>query len=199
MNVSYIRVSTKKQNIGRQELLLNKCGIKFEKKYVDKVSGKSRENRNSLNEMIKNVKEGDAVYAESISRLARNLKDLINIIEELTNKSVRVVILKEGIDSNSSTYKLLLGIFGAIAEMERETIQERVLEGIEQCKITKRTRTGRWFGRERKKIEDLPKNFDKYYSKLKMKEITKIEMARLLGISRSTLYRWLKLKEIGDE
>lgn len=193
MNVSYIRVSTIKQDIGRQELLLDKCGIKFDKKYIDKVSGKSRENRNALNKMIIDVKEGDIVYAESISRLARNLKDLIDIMDLLTSKSVRVIILKEGIDTNTNTYKLLLGIFGAIAEMERETIRERVIEGVEKCKITGQTKTGKWFGREKKQVKDLPKNFYKYYKRLNEGDITKVEMSRLLGIGRSTLYRWIRL------
>lgn len=194
MNVSYVRVSTDKQNTGRQEYLLQKCGVKFSKNYVDKASGKSR-NRKALNEMILNVKAGDIVYAESISRLARNLKDLIDIMDLLTSKSVRIIILKEGIDTKSNTYKLLLGIFGAIAEMERETIHERVLQGVERCKATGITKSGKWFGREKKKVEDLPKNFYKYYKKLNEGDITKVEMSKLLGIGRSTLYRWISLYE----
>ena len=193
MNVSYLRVSTIKQDVGRQKLLLDKCGIKFDRKYIDKASGRSRKNRNALNKMIIDVKEGDVVYAESISRIARNLKDLIEIMDLLTSKSVRVIILKEGIDTKSNTYKLLLGIFGAIAEMERETIRERVIEGVEKCKITGQTKTGKWFGREKKKAEDLPKNFYKYYKRLNEGDITKVEMSRLLGIGRSTLYRWIRL------
>lgn len=75
-----------------------------------------------LNKMIVELSDGDTVYCESISRLGRNLKDLIEIIDQLVNKRERVVILKEGIDTKSNTYKLLLAIFGGVAEMERETI-----------------------------------------------------------------------------
>lgn len=195
MIVSYMRVSTKHQDIGRQDFMLEKLGIKFDKQYVDKITGKFKDNRPELNKMIVDTKDGDIVYCESISRLGRNLKDLIEIIEKLKEKGVRVVIVKEGIDTKTTTYKLLLGIFGAVAEMERETIQERVLEGVERCKATGETKTGRWFGREEKTVEDLPKNFYKYYDQLDNKQITKVEMAKLLGIGRATLYRWIKLYE----
>lgn len=194
MIVKYLRVSTTKQDIKRQEMQLDKLGIKFDKEYIDKMTGKSKE-RPSLNKMIVEVKEGDTVYCESISRLGRSLKDLIDIIEQLVNKGVRVIIVKEGIDTNSSTYKLLLAVFGGVAEMERETIQERVLQGVEKCKATGETKTGKWFGREEKKADDLPKEFRKYYKKMLNKEISKVEMAKLLGVGRATLYRWIKLYE----
>lgn len=194
MIVSYMRVSTLKQDTGRQDFLLDKLNIKFDKKYIDKMTGKTKE-RPQLNKMIVELREGDIAYCESISRLGRNLKDLIEIVEQLKNKGVRVVIMKEGIDTESTTYKLLLGIFGAVAEMERETIQERVIQGVERCKATGETKTGRWFGRVEKTAEELPKDFKKYYKKLIDKEITKVEMAKLLGIGRATLYRWIKLYE----
>lgn len=194
MIVKYLRVSTTKQDIARQEMQLDKLGIKFDKEYVDKMTGKTKE-RPMLNKMIVEVREGDTVYCEAISRLGRSLKDLIDIIEQLVNKGVRVIIVKEGIDTNSSTYKLLLAVFGGVAEMERETIQERVLQGVEKCKATGVTKTGKWFGREEKKADDLPREFKKYYKKMLNKEISKVEMAKLLGVGRATLYRWIKLYE----
>ena len=164
------------------------------------MTGKTKE-RPQLKKMIEEVQEGDTVYCESISRLGRNLKDLIDIIDTLINKGVRVVILKEGIDTSNSTYKLLLGIFGSIAEMERETIQERTKQSIEALKEIKegtgeiRTKSGKWFGREEKTVNDLPNNFEKYYNKMINGEITKVEMAKLLGVGRATIYRWIKLFE----
>lgn len=194
MVVKYLRVSTAKQDIARQDMQLDKLGITFDKEYIDKMTGRTKE-RPQLNKMIVDVKDGDTVYCESISRLGRSLKDLIDIIEQLVQKGVRVVIVKEGIDTSSSTYKLLLAVFGGVAEMERETIQERVIQGIEKCKVTGETKTGRWFGREEKKADDLPKDFRKYYDKMVKKEISKVEMAKLLGCGRATLYRWIKLYE----
>ena len=200
MIARYLRVSTLNQEVGRQEHQLEKLHIKFDKDYVDKCTGKNR-NRPQLIKMMETLKKGDTVYCESISRLGRNLKDLIYIIEELVSKGVRVVLVKEGIDTDTTTYKLLIGIFGAVSEMEREAIQERTLQSIERLKDIKNntgevaTKSGKWFGRQEKKVEDLPKDFKKYYDKMVSKEITKVEMAKLLGCGRSTVYRWLKLYE----
>ena len=194
MIVKYMRVSTIKQDVARQELHLDKLGVKFDKEYVDKMTGATTD-RPALNKMIAELKAGDTVYCESISRLGRNLQDLIEIIDRLVSRDIRVIIIKEGIDTESSTYKLLLAIFGGVAEMERETIQERVRQGIERCKQTGTTKTGRWFGRQEKTVDELPGNFKKYYDKMINKEITKVEMAKLLECGRATLYRWIKLYE----
>ena len=70
-----------------------------------------------------------------------------------------------------------------------------IRQGVEKCKITGTTKTGRWFGREIKKVEDLPKDFQKYYRKMSNKEISKTEMAKLLGCGRATVYRWIELYE----
>ena len=104
MIVKYLRVSTTKQDITRQDMQLDKLKISFDREYVDKITGKTKD-RPQLNKMLCDLKNGDILYCESISRLGRSLKDLIEIIEQLVNKGVRVIIVKEGIDTNSSTYK----------------------------------------------------------------------------------------------
>lgn len=207
MIYAYERVSTRKQNTERQDRVLKNIladrGINIDKIYQDKITGKTTEKRVQLETMLKTAQPGDIVYCESISRLGRNLKDLIEIIEQLTEKGVQVNILKEGIDTSNSTYKLLLAIFGGVAEMERETIQERVTQRIDQLKEDKakgeiNTKTGRWFGREKLKKEKLPQAFPKYYNMMKSKKITKVEMAKLLGVGRDTVYRWIKLYEMDN-
>lgn len=194
MIVKYLKVSTSKKSTNLNCMELDKLGIKFDKEYIDKITGKTKE-RPQLNAMLLELKEKDIVYCESISKFGRNLKDLIEIIEQLLNKSVRVVIAKEGIDTDNNTYKLLLAVFGGVSEMEKENIQEKVIQGVEKCKATGETKTGRWFGREEKTKEDLPKEFYKYYFKMLNKEISKVDMAKLLGCGRATLYRWIKLYE----
>ena len=207
MIYAYERVSTKKQNTARQDRVLRTAlkdrGITIDKIYTDKMTGKTTEKREQLETLLKTVEPGDIVYCESISRLGRNLKDLIDIIERMTEKGVQVIILKEGIDTSNSTYKLLLAIFGGVAEMERETIQERVTQRIDQLKEDKKngqinTKTGRWFGRDKITKENLPPTFPKYYKMMREKKITKVEMAKLLGIGRDTVYRWIKLYEQGN-
>lgn len=76
--------------------------------------------------------------------MARNLKHCIEICDYFVERDVQVKILKEGIDT--STYKLILGVFGAVAEMERDIIAQQVQEGVDKCKALGTTKTGRWFG-----------------------------------------------------
>lgn len=197
----YQRVSTKKQSTKRQDFVMDKEGIKADKVYVDKMTGKTLD-RPELNKLKLEAKSGDIIYCESISRLGRNLKDTIEICDYFINKDVQIRILKEGIDTKTSTYKLLLAIFGAIAEMERETIQERVTQRIEQLKELKEetgeigTKTGVWFGREEVTkefiINKYPK-FERYLEQVNNKHINKVEMAKMLGIGRATLYRYLDI------
>ena len=196
----YLRVSTKKQEQLRQTYLLDNLGIKFDKTYEDKITGKTKD-RPELKRMLQELNAGDVLYCESISRLGRSLKDLIEIVEQLVSKNVRVIIVKEGIDTDTTTYKLLLGIFGSIAEMEREQIQERTLQSIEALREIKeetgeiKTKSGKWFGGQKKLKEELPADFIKYYNRMKRKQINKTEMSKLLGCGRTTLYRWIALHE----
>lgn len=200
MIFSYQRVSTNNQKNDRQEYVITQQGIKVDKTYTDKISGTKRD-RPALNKLKLNAKEGDIIYCESISRLGRNLKDIIDICDYFIEKDVRVIILKEGIDTNSNTYKLLIGIFGAISEMERDTTHERITQRIEQLKDDKEngeinTKSGKWFGREeitREFILDKYPKFAKYLNQVESKQINKVEMAKMLGIGRATLYRYLDI------
>ena len=200
MIIKYLRVSTTKQSTKRQELLMDKIGVNFDKEYIDKVSGKDA-NRPKLNKMINEVRKGDIIYCESISRLGRNVDDLREICKVLGDKGVVVHFVKEGFNTSGSTYLFLLTVLGAVAEMEREMTQERVNQRVSQLVFEKNeygiinTKSGKWFGREKKTIESLPKNFKKYYLQMKDKQITKVEMAKLLQCGRATLYRWIKLYE----
>lgn len=194
MIYKYERVSTKKQSVSRQEMILDNLGIAFDKAYTDKISGKGID-RPALNKLKLVVNEGDIIYCESISRLGRNVDDLRSTCDYFKNKGVTVYFVKEGINTDGDGYKFILTILGAVAEMERENTVERVQQGVARCIETGATKTGRWFGREEKKVEDLPKDFKKYYIKMVNKELSKVEMAKLLGVGRATLYRWIKLYE----
>lgn len=191
----YTRVSTLKQETGRQKQDITKK-YNFDRIFEDKASGKSRENRPALKELLSITKAGDVVVASELSRLGRSLKDCIEIFEELVKKDVQVIADKEGIDSKTPTYKLLLGIFGAVAEMEREQTVDRIKQSADYYKENGITPKGKeQWGRAKKTAEDLPKNFSKYYNQMINKEINKSEMARLLGVTRQGLYKWLKLYE----
>lgn len=127
MKIGYIRVSTQDQNTIRQEVLMKQLGV--DQVYIDKFSGKNR-NRPELQTMLEFVRKGDVVIVESISRFARNTKDLLELVEQLTAKGVEFISQKEAIDTTTPTGKFMLTIFGAVAELEREYILQRQREGI---------------------------------------------------------------------
>ncbi|MCR5167880.1 MAG: recombinase family protein [Oscillospiraceae bacterium] len=174
MQVGYVRVSSLSQNTERQEAMMNILGV--DKMFIDHMSGKDME-RPELKNMIDYVREGDTVVVESISRLARNTKDLLDIMEILTSKGVEVISKKEAIDTKTPSGRFMLSVMGAIAEMEREYIRERQAEGIAIAKSK-----GVYKGRKPKKLKD----FESVASDYMNGKITGVQAARLLGIARST-------------
>ena len=177
MKIGYVRVSTKEQNTTRQEEIMKSLGVN--KVYIDKMSGKDTK-RPALQEMMNFVREGDSVVVESISRFARNTKDLLELTEELNNKHVQFISQKENIDTNTPAGKFMLTIFGAVAELEREYIRQRQREGIEIAK-----EQGKYKGRPAKQLD----TFDEIYQQWKSGNITATSASMQLNISRSTFYR----------
>ena len=185
MKIGYYRCSTTDQNPARQEQILHDIGC--EKVFSDMLSGKDR-NRPGLQEMLGYVREGDVLYVESFSRLARSTRDLLEIVDELKQKKVTFVSQKEGIDTDTPQGQFMLTVFAAMAELERSQIRQRQAEGIAIAK-----REGKYKGRQKKHIDSLL--FDELYKKWKAGEITQKYMCQKLTISRSTLYRIIRTKE----
>ena len=177
MKVAYVRVSTAEQNEARQLEALERYGI--EKWFTEKISGKDT-NRPQLQAMLDYVREGDTVYVHDLSRLARSTKDLLEIVETLTAKSVHLVSNKENIDSSTPSGKLMLTMIGAIAEFERQNMLERQKEGIAIAK-----REGKYKGGQTKKVDD--RMFLDAWSRYQNRQITKSGMAQELNLSRPTL------------
>lgn len=182
MRVGYARVSTENQNLARQEVLLKSLSV--EKVYVEKSSGKSTD-RPALKEMLAFVREGDIVIVESISRLARNTKDLLELVELLSQKEVAFISQKEAIDTTTPTGKFILTVFGAISELEREYILQRQAEGIAIAKAN-----GVYKGRKPIACPD----FDLVYSDVCRGVITATRARELLGLSKSSYYRRVREK-----
>ena len=182
MKVAYVRVSTIEQNEARQIEALEKHGI--EKWFTEKISGKDT-HRPELQNMLDYVREGDTIYVHDLSRLARSTKDLLEIVEILDSKKVSLVSNKENIDSATPTGKLMLTMIGAIAEFERTNLLERQKEGIAIAK-----KAGKYKGRKPIEIED--ERFKNLYSDYMKREITKVELAKELNVSRPTLDRMIK-------
>ena len=180
MKIGYIRVSTQEQNTIRQEVMMHELGV--DELYIDRASGKNTD-RPELKKMMDYVRRGDTVIVESISRFARNTRDLLELVEQLTDKGVEFISRKEAIDTTTPTGKFMLTVFGAVAELEREYILQRQREGIEIAK-----QHGKYKGRKPIKHPD----FDEVVSRWRKGEITAVEARKRLGMSKATFYRKVK-------
>lgn len=181
-NLAYIRVSSADQNTGRQHEALSKYTI--DKVYEEKLSAKDT-NRPQLKAMLDFVREDDVVYIESISRLARNTLDFLNIVEQLTSKNASLISLKENIDTNTPQGKFMLSVFAALSQLERDTIKQRQREGIDLA-----LKEGRSYGRP--KVQPNA-NFADVYKRWKSGNISAVQAMKVLGFSKNTFY--LRVKE----
>jgi DNA invertase Pin-like site-specific DNA recombinase len=178
--IGYIRVSTLDHHTERQL-----DGIEVDKTFTDKASGKDTK-RPQLELMMSFVRSGDTVIVHSMDRLARNLDDLRRIVQSLTGKGVRIEFVKEHLTftgEDSPMAKLMLSVMGAIHEFDRALIKERQREGITLAK-----KRGAYRGRKPAlspvQIADLKTRIDAGEKKAKI--------AREMGISRETLYQYLR-------
>lgn len=177
MKVGYVRVSTQGQNTARQEVLMQELGV--EKVFLDKQSGKDT-SRPELKKMMEFVREGDVVIVESISRFARCTRDLLELVEQLSGKGVAFVSKKEALDTSTPSGRFVLTIFGAIAQLERESILQRQKEGIAIAKAQ-----GKYTGRPSKTYPDL----EAVLGAWRRGEISAGQARKQLSISKSTFYR----------
>ena len=176
----YARVSTEAQILDRQLDMLNEYRV--DKLYCEKMTGTKR-NRPELEKMLDRLTAGDTVVIESLSRLGRSTKDLIELMELFNEKQVNLVSLKENIDTTTAAGKLLFTLISAISQFERDCLAERTKEGLAAARAR-----GRKGGRP-----PVDKNLiDKAKRLYDSKEYTVAEIEDLTGIKRATLYRHLK-------
>lgn len=180
-NIAYIRVSTLEQNTESQFEILKQYRI--DKYFEEKISAKNT-NRPKLMEMLDYVRNGDTVYVKDFSRLARSTKDLLEILEKLENKGVKLVSNKENLDTSTPAGKLMVTMLGAIYEFERANLLERQKDGIAVAK-----REGKYKGR--KKIPK-PANWQEVYSDWSCRKITAKKACELLKLKTNTFYNFVK-------
>lgn len=185
----YVRVSSKEQNTVRQEVKAKEHNIPVENVYIEKASGKNVTDRPVLNNLMAILKNGDKLIVDSISRFARNTKDLLDLVEQLNNKKVQFVSLKENIDTTTPTGIFMLTVFGAVAQLERDYIKERQAEGIVVAK-----EEGKYKGR---KAIEYPKQWDKYYKMMKARNIKAVDVMKILDLKKTTFYKLVKQYEEG--
>lgn len=185
--IGYIRVSTLDQNPDRQLE-----GIQLDRVFTDKASGKDTD-RPQLEALLSYARAGDTVSVHSLDRFARNLDDLRKMVKQLTARSVKVEFIKENLSfsgDDSPMANLLLSVMGAFAEFERNLIRERQREGIALAK-----KRGIYKGR--KKVLSHEKAFE--IKKRAAVGENKATLAKSFGISRETLYQYLKENQTPDE
>jgi len=178
--IGYVRVSSVDQNTDRQL-----DGIPLSRVFTEKASGADTK-RPELDRLIAFVREGDTVVVHSLDRLARNLDDLRRLVSTLTKRGVRIEFVKESLTftgEDSPMANLMLSVMGAFAEFERSLLRERQREGIGQAKLRGVYR-GRKPSLTEKQIAAGKKRVDAGESKS--------TVARDLGISRETLYKYLR-------
>lgn len=200
---AYVRVSTVEQNEARQLESLGKYDV--DTWFTEKVSAKDT-NRPQLQEMLSTIEsyndvinktqrdreEKDRDYVTVVihdfSRLARSTKDLLELVDWFEERRVKLISIKENIDTKTPTGKLMLTMIAAINEFERENLLERQREGIAIAK-----REGKYKGRKEVSVEDFGQHYDAYMRR----EISKPALAKQLGISRPTLDKLIREYEAG--
>ena len=167
----------------RQEELMQELNV--EKVYIDKASGKSTAQREALREMLSYLREGDVLIVSEISRLARNTRDLLEIVDILQKKGVQFVSKKEAIDTSTPQGRFMLTVFGAQAELERAYILQRQREGIEIAK-----REGKYLGRKPIHVDGAL--LKRRYPDWKDGKMTARAFMKELGLKPATFYRRIK-------
>jgi len=179
MKIAYARVSSDAQCLDRQIDMLTQYGIDC--LFTEKMTG-TKKDRPEIDKVKLKARSGDAVIIESLSRLGRSTKDLLNLIDDFDKAGVQLISLKENIDTNTPTGKLLLTVLSAICQFERDIIVQRTSEGLQAARAR-----GRKGGRPKADEKAVNKAIKLYNARThSIKEIT-----ALTGVSQATLYRRL--------
>lgn len=194
MKIGYARVSTVDQNEARQMEALREDGV--DRIYMDKKSGKDF-NRPEYQKMISELHKGDVLVIHSIDRLGRNYEEIITEWRKITKEIEADIIVQDMPLLNTSQNKDLTGtliadivlqLLSYVAQRERENIRQRQKEGIAIAKAR-----GKYKGRAKKEIDK--KLFEDTKARWQNGEITKIQFAEIIGVSRGTLYKILGEKK----
>lgn len=183
MVYGYARVSTRQQDLSRQLDLLDR--YECNKIYTEKISG-VRANRPELNKLKKRVKENDKIIIESFSRLGRSTKDLIDLVYFFEKKGVKVISIKENFDTQTPQGKLMMTVFQAFSQFERDIIVERTKEGLESARAR-----GNIGGRPRIDPALIQHALNLYQKEVK----AVVDICAQTGLKRSTFYRYLSLEK----
>lgn len=180
MKIGYARVSTRDQHLDLQRTALSEAGC--ERIFEEQVSGVG--DRTELKAALQYLREGDCLVVYKLDRLGRSMRDLLDIIEQLRQRDISLVSIRDNIDTGSTTGKLVLHIFSALAEFERDLILDRTSEGRREAR-----KRGVKFGRpKQEKSDKAVACANLYRSGMTVPQI----MQQLSIQSKSTVYRFLR-------
>jgi DNA invertase Pin-like site-specific DNA recombinase len=180
MKIGYARVSTNDQSLDLQIDALEKA--ECEKIYQEKISG-MKDDRPQLNELIEYAREGDILVVYKLDRLGRSTKRIIELSEQLEQRGVELVSIRDNIDTTTAVGKAMFRMLAVLAEMERDLIVERTKAGLESARAR-----GRKGGRP--KVDN--KKIDKAIKLYNSQQYTVKEIEDMTGVSKATLYRNIK-------
>lgn len=197
MNYGYIRVSTEKQNTKNQELAIKSycClhhihNVNF---ISENISGTKDPSKRKLGILLNTVQSGDLIIITELSRLGRSLMMILDTLQYLLNKDVKVIAIKEGYELGDNIQsKVLAFAFGLSAEIERNLISERTKQGLELAR-----KNGKQIGRRKGQIPRLKLDGrENEIIQLRNKNVSKSRCAIILNVSRMTLLKYMRCKGI---
>ena len=187
MKFGYARVSTKSQNLEMQIKALKKYGV--DEIYEEKVSTRSKK-RSELKKLINKLRTGDTLVVYKLDRLGRTVKQLLQLAEEFKEEGINFVSIKENFDTSTATGRFVFNMLCALAQMERDLISERTIEGLKNAK-----EKGRVGGQTKIDEEKIDMALQMYYSN----DYSIKEILNATDIGKSTLYKYInKRKEQRD-
>lgn len=179
--LGYARVSTQRQSLDQQLDALTTAGVDPDRVYVDKMSG-ARDDREGLAALLAYARPGDTVVVIALDRLGRSLSHIVRTVADLTERGIVLRSLRESIDTSTSVGNMLVGIFGALAEYERNLINERAQSARDAASAR-----GKHIGRPRALTDDQAA----MARRMRQAGESVEDIRRALGVGRSTLYRLL--------
>ena len=194
MKWGYVRVSSDEQDLKRQTKELQEFGVLKENIREEKESAKTFQKREVYKKLIEECQAGDKIVCTSLDRFSRNVRETTKEIEKLEEREITVIFLKENIDtSQKGISQLILSIFSWVAEQERLTLLERQAKAYKTLKKDEQgrlisSRTGKPVGRQPRELTPRQKELLEEFKAGKLK-INKVELANLLGVTKSFLYR----------
>lgn len=189
MNFGYCRVSTQDQNLDRQIDLLKEQDIHRANIYMEKITG-TKKDRPALNELLSKVEKNDVLIVTELSRLSRSTKDLIDIAEQLRQKGVELVSLKENLDTTTAAGKAMFGMLAVMAQFERDLISERVVQGLKSARAR-----GRVGGRPTVNNDNIRRALLLYDSNT----LSVGDICKMCNISKNTLYNYIRKRKDAKE